>query len=89
MSKRTRLTFLFLSLVLLVVVGFLTTGSLAFFLEDFWFTAGLFMLILLSVIDQPFFSTDANIFANGVTGWVSLLMVRPSDRDGVWWWGRR
>lgn len=85
MSKRTRLVFLFLSLVLLVVVGFLTTGSLTFFLEDFWFTAGLFMLILLSVIDQPFFSTDANIFANGVTGWVSLLMVRPPDRDGVWW----
>lgn len=85
MNRRTRLTFLFLSLMTLLIVGYAATGSASFLLNQFWFTAGLFLLVLLSLIDQPHFSTDANIFINGATGWISLLLVESSGRDGIWW----
>ncbi|MGH2782186.1 MAG: hypothetical protein ACRDLA_12435, partial [Thermoleophilaceae bacterium] len=69
----------------LVVIGRATTGSLAFLLGDFWFTSGLLLLILLSVVDQPHFSRDANVFMNGVAGAVSLLPVPAPDRSFLWW----
>ena len=85
MTQRSRLIFLGLSLGLLVAIGAVTTGSLDFILVDFWFTSGLFLLVLLALVDQPHFSKDANIFANGVTAWVSLLLVPADVRAGVWW----
>lgn len=85
MSVRTRLVFLLVALSTLLVVGRLSTGGFGFLLSDFWFTAGLFLLLLLSLIDQPHFSKDASIFVNGTTGWVSLLLVPAAGRDGFWW----
>ncbi|RJO61334.1 DUF87 domain-containing protein [candidate division WS5 bacterium] len=85
MTRRRRLILLGLSLILLVIVGRVVTGDFEFILHQFWFTAGLFLLILLSLIDQPHFSKDANIFVNGTTGWISLLLVGGQNRDGVWW----
>ncbi len=85
MRIRGRLVFLALSLITLIVIGRLVTGDFAFLLQQFWFTAGFFLLILLALVDQPHFSKDANIFVNGTTAWVSLLLVDPKIRDGVWW----
>lgn len=85
MNRRRRLIFLGLALILLIIVGRTVTASFEFLLKQFWFTAGLFLLILLSLIDQPFFSKDSNIFVNGVTAWVSLLLVSQQQRDVLWW----
>jgi hypothetical protein len=85
MRLRGRLIFLALSLIVLIVIGRIITGGFGFLLKQFWFTAGLFLLILLVLIDQPYFSKDANIFVNGTTGWVSLLLVDPKDRSSIWW----
>jgi hypothetical protein len=79
------LIFLLLSFLLLVVVGRVSTSSFGFLLNDFWFASGVLLLLLLSLIDQPFFSKDANIFVNGVTGGVSLLIAGQARRDVVWW----
>lgn len=85
MSIRARLTFLIVSFVALVTVGRAVTGDFTFLLSQFWFTAGFFLLLLLSLIDQPHFSKDANIFVNATTAWISLLLVQPSGRDAMWW----
>lgn len=85
MSIRTRLIFLLISFLALVVVGRLVTGGFDFLLNQFWFTAGFFLLLLLSLIDQPHFSKDANVFVNATTAWISLLLIPPSGRNVVWW----
>lgn len=84
MPVRQRLVFLGLSLATLLVVARLTTGSYEFVTDQFWFTAGLLMLILLSVIDQPHFSRDANVFINGLAGLISLLAVEAASREFLW-----
>ena len=85
MSKAYRLTLIAFSLIILIGVGYFLTGSLNFVLNDFWFTSGLLLLILLSLIDQPHFSKDSNIFINAVTAGVSLLLVKMTDRDFIFW----
>ncbi|MDX6499129.1 MAG: hypothetical protein QOG23_2389 [Blastocatellia bacterium] len=85
MSVRSRLIFLLLAFIALIAVGLYATGSFDFVLHHFWFVSGFFLLLLLSLIDQPYFSKDANVFVNGTTGWVSLLLVDPTKRTGVWW----
>ena len=85
MSKVYRLTLIALSLVILLVVGYSLTGNMGFVLNDFWFTSGLLLLILLSLIDQPHFSKDSNIFINAVTAGISLLLVEKSNRDFIFW----
>jgi len=85
MEKRARLIFLGLSLVLLVGVGHCVTNSFDFLLNDFWFTSGFLLLILLSLIDQPHFSKDSNVFVNAVSASVSLLLVKSDDRNWVFW----
>ena len=84
MERRVRLVQLFLALSILIAVGRLITGSFDFVLSDFWFAAGLLLLILLSLIDQPFFSTDADVFVNSVTAWMSLLLISGTERTAVW-----
>ena len=69
----------------MVIVGFSATGSFRFLYQDFWFTSGILLLILLSLIDQPYFSKDSNIFVNGITAGLSLLLVDLGDRDFVFW----
>lgn len=83
MNKRTRLFFLGISLILLVGVGRYVTNSFDFLLNDFWFTSGFLLLILLSLIDQPHFSKDSNVFVNAVTAGVSLLLVDDDNRNWV------
>src|SRR6202035_2989007 len=85
MRQRGRLMFLAVCLITLIIVGRATTGSFAFLLGDFWFTSGLLLLILLSIVDQPHFSKDANVFMNGVAGAISLLPMPKADRSFLWW----
>ncbi len=85
MSKRTRLIFLGLSLILLIGVGYFVTQSFGFLINDFWFTSGFLLLILLSLIDQPHFSKDPNVFINAVTAGVSLLLVDEQNRNWIFW----
>lgn len=74
MGQKYRLALLSISTVALHVIGRVITGSLSFLYSDFWFASGLLLLILLSLIDQPFFSKDSNIFVNAVTAALSLLL---------------
>lgn len=85
MGQRDRLIFLGCCLVALGAIGRITTGSYSFLYGDFWFTAGLLLLILLSIVDQPHFSKDANVFMNGVAGVVSLLPIPKTERSFFWW----
>jgi uncharacterized protein len=85
MSKKYRLIFLGLSLLVLLSVGYYTTRNLSFLLNDFWFTSGFLLLILLSLIDQPHFSKDANIFVNAVAAGISLLLIESNGRDITFW----
>jgi uncharacterized protein len=85
MTQRARLIFFGLALMALLTTGWAITGSFDFVLSQFWFASGFFLLILLSLIDQPHYSTDANVLANGIAAGVSLLLVPNADRSLVWW----
>ena len=84
MKLRTRLIFLVIFTPTLLIVGRSITGDFDFVVKDFWFAAGLLMLVLISLIDQPFFSTDGNIFLNGTSA-LSLILVQGDARD-FWWY---
>lgn len=86
MSKRYRLILMVLSLIVLLAIGFYFNRNLYFIVNDFWFSSGLLLLILLSLVDQPFFSKDSNIFVNAVTAALSLLLV-PNDERSIIFWG--
>jgi len=85
MNRSTRLFFLGISLILLIGVGWFVTGGFGFLLNDFWFTSGFLLLILLSLVDQPHFSKDSNIFINAVTAGISLLLVSQPERNWIFW----
>lgn len=85
MNKRTRLIFLGISLILLIGVGRLVTNTYDFILNDFWFTSGFLLLILLSLIDQPYFSKDSNVFVNAIVAGISLLLVESENRNFIFW----
>ncbi|MCW7470572.1 ATP-binding protein [Leptospira kanakyensis] len=85
MTKVYRLSLLGLSIILLVGLGYYIKRDFSFLLNDFWFTSGLLLLILLSLLDQPHFSKDSNVFINAVTASISLLLIEPSNRDYIFW----
>lgn len=79
-----RVFLLVLSLALLLLIGWLRDKTLTFAVSDFWFVAGALMLVLVSLVDQPNFSKDANIFANGTAALVSLYSIQGPDRNDFW-----
>jgi len=83
MKRRARLILLGLSLILLIGIGYFVSGSFDFLLNDFWFTSGFLLLILLSLIDQPHFTKDSNVFVNSVTAGISLLLVQIESRNWI------
>lgn len=85
MSKKYRLSLMGISLMILMCVGTYFSRGLSFIVNDFWFASGLLLLILLSLVDQPFFSKDSNIFVNGITAALSLLLVAPNERTAIYW----
>lgn len=84
MTKVYRLSLTAIAALMLFVVSYALTGTIAF-AGQFWFASGLLLLVLLSLIDQPHFSKDANIFVNAATAAMSLLLVTASDRDVLYW----
>lgn len=74
-----------ISTVLLTGVGFYAEKNFSFILNQFWFASGLLLLVLLSLIDQPHFSKDANIFVNGITAALSLLLLGSEQHDVLFW----
>jgi hypothetical protein len=85
MSKRYRFILFVLSIVILCTISIIIVGNITVLFSQFWFSTGLLLLILLSLIDQPHFSKDANIFVNAVTASISLLLVGPDSQDWVYW----
>src|SRR5207245_6304374 len=85
MKLSYRLTMMFISLTIITVIGRWGTGSFDFLISQFWFIAGALLLILLSLVDQPHFSKDANVFINGAAAWVSLFSVAKDQRSSLWW----
>ena len=85
MKLSYRLTMMFISMAIIVLVGRWSSGSFDFIVSQFWFIAGALLLILFSLVDQPNFSKDANVFINGATAWVSLFSVAKDQRTSLWW----
>lgn len=85
MRIRTRLVSLLLFLALLLIAGKTATGSFDFILVDFWFNAGLLLVLFGALIDQPFYSRDADVLLNGVGAAVSLLAIPAAGREFLWW----
>lgn len=85
LSKKYRVILFVLSLSLLITISFLINKNLSSLITEFWFSSGILLLILLSLIDQPHFSKDSNIFVNAVTASISLLLVPESGRDWLFW----
>lgn len=84
-TKKYRLILFLLSLVFLLIIGYVVEGSFISLIRKFWFSTGLLLLILLSLIDQPHFSKDANVFVNAVTAAVSLMLVDKNEYDWVFY----
>lgn len=85
MSKRYRLILLSITFVLLQIIGLSIERNFTDLLDSFWYTSGLVLLILLSLVDQPFFSKDSNIFVNAITAFISLLLVESENRDFIFY----
>jgi hypothetical protein len=84
MNFKYRLTLLFFSITSLLTTGRCITGSFAFLLGDIWFTSGIFLVILMSLIDQPHFSKDANVFLNSITAATTLIIFSKEERSPLW-----
>ncbi|WP_342756275.1 ATP-binding protein [Kineothrix sedimenti] len=83
MSRKYRIILLTLSCIVLIGVGYVLERNFENLLKSFWFTSGFLLLILLSLVDQPFFSKDSNIFVNAITAGLSLLVIPIENRDAV------
>lgn len=81
---RSRLMSLVLFMLLLLAAGYYVTGSLDFFLGAFWSNAALIALLLGALVDQPFFSKDANVLLNTSAAAISLLGVPKEERGTLW-----
>lgn len=84
MNFRYRLFLLLVSLTSLLIIGYWLTGAFDFLLKDIWFTSGIFLVILISLIDQPHFSKDGNVFLNSITAGTTLLLFDSSNRSAFW-----
>ena len=84
MGKRYRYLLMILSIIVLLCLGLKFYNNI-YFINEFWCASGLLMIILLSLVDQPFFSKDSNIFVNSVTACLALLLVVESEKNLLFW----
>jgi hypothetical protein len=84
MSFKYRLTLLLIFISSLLVIGKIITGNFDFVLSDIWFTSGIFLVILISLIDQPHFSNYGNVFLNSITASTTLLLFPKEKRSPFW-----
>ena len=66
MTIAYRLTMMFVSLAIIALIGWWGTGTFQFVVSQFWFISGALLLILLSLVDQPHFSRDANVLVTAL-----------------------
>ena len=66
------------------IITYLCTGEFYNMLCYPWFSSGILLLVLLSLIDQPFFSKDSNIFVNAVTAFIALAVIPNNQKDIVY-----
>lgn len=85
MGRKYRILLLSISFLILILVGYKVEGNFYTLLQSFWFTSGFLLLILLSLVDQPFFSKDSNIFVNAITAGISLLVIPSEKRDVIFY----
>lgn len=85
MKLSYRLTMLFVSLIVILAVGWFSLHTFEFATGQFWFISGALLLIMLSLVDQPHFSKDANVFVNAATALISLFTIAENQRSGIWW----
>lgn len=85
MSIRYRVVFTIISIVILILVSWPMVGNLTELLNQFWFVSGFLLLILLSLVDQPFFSRDSNILVNGITGLSALFVINQQEQGFLIW----
>jgi hypothetical protein len=76
---------MFVSLAIILMVGWFSMHNFEFATGQFWFISGALLLIMLSLVDQPHFSKDANVFVNGATALVSLFTILEGQRNDIWW----
>ncbi|TGL23068.1 ATP-binding protein [Leptospira yanagawae] len=81
MSKNYRFILFISSIAIFLLIGYLTVDDFFYRFDNFWLSSGILLLILLSLIDQPHFSKDSNIFVNAVTASISLLLIKENDKD--------
>src|SRR5690625_636665 len=84
-SIRYRVVFTIISIVILVLVSWSMVGNFTELLNQFWFVSGFLLLILLSLVDQPFFSKDSNILVNGITGLSALFVINQQVSGFLMW----
>lgn len=85
MTRKYRVILLAITSIILIIIGLAIEGTFSILLTRFWFSSGLLLLILLSLIDQPFFSKDSNVFVNAVTASISLLLVPKESIDATFY----
>ncbi len=85
MKLSYRLTMMLVSLAVILTVGWFSMHNFEFATGQFWFISGALLLIMLSLVDQPHFSKDGNVFVNGATALVSLFTIIETQRTGIWW----
>lgn len=85
MNKIYRCVLYAFSIFILLGITYYVEGNPLIALSQFWLSSGILLLILLSLIDQPFFSKDANILTNSVTAAVSLLLIDQKNHNWIFW----
>ncbi|GMO70042.1 MAG: hypothetical protein Ta2A_18570 [Treponemataceae bacterium] len=85
MTLKYRLALLLISITLLMGIGKCITGTFDFLLTATWFTSGIFLVILMSLVDQPHFSKDGSVFMNSITAGTTLLLFSKDNRSPFWY----
>lgn len=85
MNKFYRFSLSIITVVILLILGIQIEGTLASLINQFWFSSGILLVILLSLVDQPFFSKDSNIFVNAISASVPLLLIAPEMEKGIFY----
>ncbi|HAM79230.1 ATP-binding protein [Ornithinibacillus bavariensis] len=85
MNKYYRLTLSVLSIIVLLILGIYIEGGINNLLIQFWFSSGMLLIVLLSLVDQPFFSKDSNVFVNSITALLPLLLLTSEVKEGLFY----
>lgn len=79
MSRKYRIIIFSIMTIMFIILGFLIEGSLMDLFNSFWFTSGILLLFVLSLIDQPYFSNESSIFVNSITALTAILILPKED----------